>query len=138
MTISVNFVLIELVLCTYIWSKKATGCITIYNIDFELYVLIYKKYMLCMVMHPVAFLTRYMYIVLIQLIQNSPKSSERFSVIWLLNSVERKKNYQKLLEKHAFDLIFHLVYKFLSYCCVKPLKICAQIIILRILEMFAP
>ena len=47
--------------------------------------------MLFMVMHPVAFLTRYMYIVLIQLIQNLLKSSEWFTVIWLLNSVERKK-----------------------------------------------
>ena len=79
-------------------------------------------------MPPVAFLTRYKHIVLIQLIQNSLKSSKPLSVIWLLNSVERKKNYQKLLEKHAFDLIFHLVYIFLSYCCVRPLKISAKII----------
>ena len=84
--------------------------------------------MLYMVMPPVAFLTRYKHIVLIQLIQNLLKSSEWFTVIWLLNSVERKKNYQKLLEKHAFDLIFHLVYIFLSYCCVRPLLISAEII----------
>ena len=50
-------------------------------------------------MHQVAFLTRYMYIVLIQLIQYSPKSSEPLSVIWLLNSVEHKKKLPKTVGK---------------------------------------
>ena len=79
-------------------------------------------------MPPVAFLFRYKYIVLIQLIQNSPKSSKPLSVIWLLNIVERKKYYQKLLETDAFDLTFHLVYIFLLYLCDRPLRISAEII----------
>ena len=80
--------------------------------------------MLYMVMHPVAFLTRYKYIVLIQLIQNSPKTSELLSVIWLLNKVEHEKYYQKLLQKHAFDLIFHLVYIF---CHIFVSDICKSV-----------
>ena len=65
LSISVNFVLIELVLCNYIWSKKLLDALP--YITYVLYIEIYyQKKMLCMVMHLVAFLTRYKYIILIQ------------------------------------------------------------------------
>ena len=76
-----EFCIIELVLCTYIWSKKLLDALP-YITSFFGNIFQYIEYMLCMVMHPIAFLTRYNYIVLIQSIQNSPKSTETLLVIW--------------------------------------------------------